>query len=81
MNTATFQGLLKRQPFQPLEVRMSNGDSHQIRHPEMAFLLRSSIILGSPESDNFEFLSLLHVAEVKAIPMDPNSTNGDNSQN
>ncbi len=80
MNTATFQGLLNRQPFQPLEVRMSNGDSHQIRHPEMAFLLRSSIILGSPESDNFEFLSLLHVAEVKAIPIDPTKTNGETSQ-
>ena len=77
MNTETMLGLLRRQPFQPLEVRMSNGDAHQIRHPEMAFLLRSSIILGSPESDDFEFLSLLHVVDVKAIPT---SSNGENSE-
>ncbi len=76
MNTETFLSLLKRQPFQPLEVRMGNGDSHQIRHPEMAFLLRSSVILGSPESDNFQFLSLLHVAEVKAISIASDGTNG-----
>lgn len=71
MNTETFQGFLRRQPFQPLEVRMSNGDSHQIRHPEMALLLKSNIVLGNPDSDNFQFLSLLHVAEVKALPIAP----------
>ena len=55
---------------------MSNGDAFQIRHPEMAFLLKSSLILGSPESDDFIFCSLLHVADVQALPMTPDSTNG-----
>jgi len=76
MNTETLQGLLHRRPFQPLEIRMSNGDLHQIRHPEMAMLLRSNIFLGSPDSDDFEFLSILHVVEVKAIPMASGGTNG-----
>lgn len=55
---------------------MSNGDVHQIRHPENAFLLRSSVILGSPELDSFEFLSLLHIVNVKAIPMNSQQSNG-----
>ncbi len=80
MNTETLQGMLHRQPFQPLEIRMSNGDMHQIRHPEMALLLRSNIILGSPESDDFQFLSILHVVEVKAIPVAPGGTNGSTPQ-
>jgi hypothetical protein len=67
MNSDTFQNLLCRQPFQPLEVRMSNGDTHQIRHPEMAMLLKSSIILGSPKSDAFDFLSLVNVMDVKEL--------------
>lgn len=79
MNSETMQSMLQRQPFQPLEVRMSNGDAHQIRHPEMAFLLRSSIILGSPESDDFEFLSLLHVVDVKAMPLAPGQANGESA--
>ena len=79
MNTETFQGLLRRQPFQPLEVCMSNGESHQIRHSEMALLLRSNIILGNPESDDFQFLSLLHVAEVKALPLTSQGSNGETS--
>ena len=69
MNTETMLSLLKRQPFQPFEVRMSKGDAYQIRHPEMAFLLRSSLILGSPQSDDFIFCSLLHVADVVALPL------------
>ena len=76
MNTETMQGLLRRQPFQPFEVRMSNGDAYQIRHPEMALLLRSNLVLGSPESDDFIFCSLLHVADVKALPMTPDGANG-----
>lgn len=68
MNTETMLSLLRRQPFQPFEVRMSNGDAYQIRHPEMALLLKSNLILGSRESDDFNFCSLLHVADVMAIP-------------
>jgi hypothetical protein len=67
MNTETMLSLLRRQPFQPFEVRMSNGDSFAVKHPEMVFLLKSSLIFGSPESDDFIFCSLLHVADVKAI--------------
>lgn len=77
MNTETMQGLLRRQPFQPFEVRMSNGDAFQIRHPEMAFLLKSSLILGSPESDDFIFCSLLHVADVQALPFAAGGANGE----
>jgi len=78
MSTETLQNSLRRQPYQPLEVRMSSGDVHQIRHPEMALLLHSNIILGSAEADDFEFLSLLHVVDVKAIPMASDETNGKN---
>lgn len=77
MNTETLQGLLRRQPFQPLEIHMSNGEVHVIRHPEMATLMKSNIFFGSVESDDFKFLSLLHVAEVKAIPMALGGSNGE----
>jgi hypothetical protein len=43
----------------------------------MALLLKSNIIFGSAESDKFEFLSLLHVVDVKAIPVDSGGTNGE----
>jgi hypothetical protein len=30
--------LLRRSPFVPIVVRMSNGESYEVRHPEMAML-------------------------------------------
>jgi hypothetical protein len=71
MNTETMQGLLRSQPFQPFEIRMSNGDVFPVRHPEMALLLRSNVILGNHEADDFVFCSLLHVADVVAMPATP----------
>jgi len=46
---------------------MSTGDRYEVRHPEMALLLRSNLVLGSPESDDFTFCSLLHIADVKSL--------------
>ncbi len=63
----TLLQLLRRTPFQPFEIRMSNGDAFQVRHPEMALLLKSNVVFGSPESDDFTFCALLHIADVKAV--------------
>ena len=38
MNAEVIRELLRRQPFQPFEIRMSNVESHRIGHPENAFL-------------------------------------------
>lgn len=59
--------LLRKQPFQPFEVRMSNGDAYQVRHPEMALLLKSNLVFGSPESDKFTFCALLHITGVHSM--------------
>jgi hypothetical protein len=58
--------LLRQQPFQPFAVKMSNGETFEVRHPEMAALLKSNIIISKSDSDEFEICSLLHVANVKA---------------
>ena len=36
------------------------------RHPEMAALLKSNLIVGSAESDEYQICSLLHIANVQA---------------
>lgn len=62
----TLLQLLRRQPFQPFTVQMSNGQRFDIRHPEMAALLKSNLIVATPDSDEYEICSLLHIANVKA---------------
>jgi len=65
MNAEAIRELLRRQPFEPLEVRLSNGDVHQIPHPEFAILLRSTLVIGVPDSDRVILCSLLHIASIE----------------
>ena len=61
----TLRQLLRQQPFQPFTIEMSNGKSFEVRHPEMAMLLKSNVIIGSPDADNYEICSLLHIANAR----------------
>ena len=67
MTLETIQDLLKRVPFQPFEVRMSNGDRHEVRHPEFAFVLKTNLVIGDPESDKVWICALLHIADVETL--------------
>jgi hypothetical protein len=62
----TLLQLLRSQPFQPFAVQMPNGETFEVRHPEMAALLKSNLIVGSADSDEYQICSLLHIANVKA---------------
>ena len=68
MNGATIQELLQSRPFEPFEVRMSNGDVHQIRNPEFAFVLRSRLVIGYPNTDRVALCSLIHIVSLEPIP-------------
>jgi hypothetical protein len=65
MNAETIRELLHREPFEPLEVRLSNGDVHRIPHPEFAMLLKSTLVIGVPDSDRVILCSLLDIASIE----------------
>ncbi len=62
----TLVQLLRRQPFQPFVVQLTNGQAFEVRYPEMAALLKSNLIVSRPDSDEFDICSLLHIANIKA---------------
>jgi len=66
----TFQNLLAQQPFKPFRIVMSSGESHEVRHPEMALLTRTSLLVGIELADDgvpaeFKICSLLHVTAIE----------------
>lgn len=67
MNAETFRDLLRRQPFEPFEVRMTNGDVHQVRHPEVVMIVGGRAVLGYPDTGRIVILSLLHVAAIEMV--------------
>ncbi len=67
MTVQTFRELLTKRPFRPFRLVMSSGQTHDVRHPEMALLTRTDILVGVDIADDgvpaeFKICSLLHVA-------------------
>jgi len=52
MTVQTFRDLLAARPFRPFRVVMSSGQTYEVRHPEMAMLTRSDILVGIGDTDD-----------------------------
>jgi len=66
MNYESMREVLQRQPFEPFEIRLTNGEKHEVRHPEMALLLRSRLVIALPD-DRMVICPLLHIASVEIL--------------
>lgn len=72
MTVQTFRDLLKAQPFKPFRLVMSSGQALDVRHPEMAFLSKTSIYVGVDIADDrvpadYRICSLLHVTAIEPL--------------
>ena len=72
MTVQTCRELLTQRPFKAFRIVMSSGQSYEVRHPEMAWLTRTDLLVGVNESEEgvpgeFRICSLLHVATVEPL--------------
>ena len=67
MNAETLREMIQRRPFEPFCLRLSNGETHEVRHPECLLVLKTKVILGYPEDDRSVHLSLIHVNAVETL--------------
>jgi hypothetical protein len=72
MTVQTFRELLSQRPFKPFRLVMSSGQTYDVRHPEMAMLTRTDILVGIDETRHgvpasFKICSLLHVTAVEPL--------------
>ena len=67
MNADTIKDYLRREPFEPFVIRMSNGEVYEIRHPECALVMKTKVIVGYPEEDRTVTCALVHVSSVEAL--------------
>jgi hypothetical protein len=78
MTAANFRQLLKQQPFRPFRLVMSSGESYEVRHPDMAWVVKNDILVGTGGTGDvaddgipaeFRICPLLHVATVEPVAM------------
>jgi hypothetical protein len=50
---------------------MSSGESYEVRHPEMAMLMKTDILIGIDAEDDlptrFKICSMLHVTAIEPL--------------
>jgi hypothetical protein len=79
MTFQDFRDKLKAQPFQPFRLMMTSGQSYEVRHPEMAFLTRTSIYVAVDIADDgipdaFKLCSLLHLTAIEPLSVSADRT-------
>ena len=72
MTVQTFREMLSCRPFRPVRLTLSGGQSVETRHPEMAMLTRTSLLIGTDVAEDgvpaeFKIISLLHVASMEPL--------------
>jgi len=67
MNTETIREYVDRRPFEPFVIRLSNGESHEVRHPENAMVLKTRLVIGYPEVDRVVQIGLIHVNSIETL--------------
>ena len=71
MNMETIQEWLQRTPFEPFVLRLSNGEVHQVRHPENVAVAKTRIAIAYPEADRIVHCSLVHINSIEALQAAP----------
>lgn len=69
------RALLRRQPFRPFRLIMSNGNSYDVVSPEWMMVTATTTVVGIPgESGDGELVNLLdnfQIADVQPIDAEP----------
>ena len=70
MNSDSIRDLLRRRPFMPFRVVLSNGDEYEVVHSEFVMLTKNGMVITYPDSDRISTCALLHIAgiETEAAP-------------
>jgi hypothetical protein len=66
MSAEDLQELLNKQPFEPFRIKLSNGDAHEIRDPNLVVVMKTKVFIAFP-NDRFTLCSLLHVTSVESL--------------
>ena len=74
MNPQEILKQLRRTPFVPFRVHTSDGKALEVKHPEMALLTRSLLMIAHPVKDptteipaRYDEVSMLHVVRIEPL--------------
>ena len=75
--------LLEERPFVPLRLHLADGRTREIRHPEMAIVSETHIVIGIPRDDGSNvavrttFCAIPNIVDVEPFEIPRQSDNGE----
>lgn len=82
MRSEELTQLLRRKPFVPIRLHTTDGQSYDIRHPDLVMVFHSRATIGvAPDPvtgvlAHAEYLSLLHIVRVEELATAAPADNG-----
>jgi hypothetical protein len=72
MSASELRDLLRRAPFEPFRIHISDGASYEVRHPEMALLTQRELYVALPPRHGevprrAVICDLLHITRIEPI--------------
>jgi hypothetical protein len=71
MSPEEFESVLKTQPYVPVRIHMSNGRTHELRHPDNAIIGDEVVAIGvyenGSERPRIRLLSLININEIEPV--------------
>ncbi len=72
MRAVDIRAHLRKQPFEPFRVFMSDGATYDVRHPELAAISRTELHIGLDNRDDelphrFAYCDPVHVVRIEPI--------------
>ena len=71
------QQVLGRRPFKPVRLSLSDGSTHDIPHPEFAWVFGGRVFIGAPKGPHemregeVKELSILHLTSIEELSRGP----------
>ena len=64
--------LVRRQPFAPFRLHVTDGTTYDVRHPDQIIVLRSRAVLAAGGDDvvpdRLEHVALVHIVRIEEMP-------------
>ena len=80
MSPEVLRNEIRRQPFVPLRLHLTDGKVYDIRHPEMVLIKQREVYVGretapgSGVAAECDLVSLLHVVRVETVGQAPSAS-------
>ncbi len=82
MQSQDIRDFLKKRPFQPLRLTLTDGTAYEVRHPDLLMVGHATVVVGTPRADEPDavfdraiHVDLLHIMHVEPLKSATTPTN------